>query len=341
VIALPSNPVFAALQPERRLDVTIVTPCLNEERSLAELVGRIESTLQRLRSRHEVIVVNDGSADASAAKLALLAKQRPWLKVINLRRRSGQTAAMMAGFEAATGEIIVTMDADLQNDPADIPRLLAKLAEGFDVVSGWRVQRKDHRIRRVFLSRVANVVISCTTGVRLHDFGCSLKAYRREILEEVRLYGEMHRFIPVYASWNGARIAEIPVNHLPRESGTSNYGMNRVIKVVLDLFVLLFLHRYAQKPIYVFGVCGLISMAVSGGAGLAMLYYKFFGGKTFIETPLPILWATMFFTGILCLLLGLIAEVNMRIYHESQNKRTYRISSTLNLTPPDQRANGM
>lgn len=341
MIALPSNPAFAALKLERRLDVTIVTPCLNEERSLAELVGRIESILGMSRIRYEVIVINDGSADGSAAKLAQLAKQRSWLKVINLRRRSGQTAAMMAGFEAATGEIIVTMDADLQNDPADIPRLLAKLEEGFDVVSGWRVHRKDHRIRRVFLSRAANIVISCATGVRLHDFGCSLKAYRREILEEVRLYGEMHRFIPVYASWNGARIAEIPVNHLPRETGTSNYGMNRVIKVVLDLFVLLFLHRYAQKPIYVFGVCGLISMAVSGGAGIAMLYYKFFGGKTFIETPLPILWATMFFTGVLCLLLGLIAEVNMRIYHESQNKRTYRISSTLNLTPQDQASNGV
>lgn len=338
MIALPSHPAFAAIKAGPPLEVTIVTPCLNEERSLAQLVWRIESALEQSRIRYEVIVVNDGSSDGSAAKLALLAKQRSWLKVINLRRRSGQTAAMMAGFEAATGEIIVTMDADLQNDPADIPRLLAKLEEGFDVVSGWRVQRKDQRIRRVFLSRVANLVISCTTGVRLHDFGCTLKAYRREILEEVRLYGEMHRFIPVYASWNGARIAELPVNHLPRATGTSNYGMNRVIKVILDLFVLLFLHRYAQKPIYVFGVCGLISMAVSGGAGIAMLYYKFFGGKSFIETPLPILWATMFFTGVLCLLLGLIAEVNLRIYHESQNKRTYRISSTLNLSARDQRS---
>lgn len=279
-------------------------------------------------------MINDGSTDNSTFTLGGLAAERPWLKVINLRRRSGQTAALMAGFECAQGEVVVTMDGDLQNDPADIGRLLVKLREGFDVVSGWRVRRQDHRIRRVFLSRVANLLISLATGVRLHDYGCTLKAYRREILGEVRLYGEMHRFIPVYASWNGARITEIPVNHFPRKSGSSNYGMNRLVKVVLDLFVLLFLHRYAQKPIYVFGMCGLISLAGSFGAGVAMIYYKFWGGKTFIETPLPILWATMFFTGVLCLLLGLIAEVNMRIYHESQGKRTYRVFSTFNL-PPD------
>jgi glycosyltransferase involved in cell wall biosynthesis len=275
--------------------------------------------------------VNDGSRDRTADTLAILAAKRPWLKVINLKRRSGQTAAMMAGFEYTQGKVIVTMDGDLQNDPADIGRLLAKLEEGFDVVSGWRVVRQDHRIRRVFLSRVANALISFATGVRLHDFGCTLKAYRREILEDVRLYGEMHRFIPVYASWNGAKIAELPVNHSPRKAGSSNYGLSRLVKVVLDLLVVVFLHRYAQKPIYVFGTCGLVSMAISALAGAAMIYYKFWGGKTFIETPLPLLWATMFFTGVLCLLLGLIAEMNMRIYHESQGKRTYRILSLINL----------
>jgi glycosyltransferase involved in cell wall biosynthesis len=223
------------------------------------------------------------------------------------------------------------MDGDLQNDPADIARLVAKLQEGYDVVSGWRVDRQDDPIKRNFLSRVANALISVTTGVRLHDYGCSLKAYRREILDDVHLYGEMHRFIPIYAKWNGARIAELPVRHHPRTGGVSKYGMDRIVKVTLDLFVVLFLHRYSQKPIYVFGTCGLLSFAVSFAAGLAAVYYKFWGHKTFIETPLPLLWATMFFTGVLCLLLGLIAEIGNRIYHESQGKRTYRVASTVNL----------
>lgn len=313
------------------MDLTIVIPCFNEQGSLADLLDRLELALRPLELASEVIVVNDGSTDGTTALLRQLAADRPWLKVVNLRRNSGQTAALMAGFELARGAVVVAMDADLQNDPADIPALLRKLQEGYDVVSGWRVRRQDARLRRVLVSRVANFLISLATGVRLHDYGCTLKAYRREVLDDVRLYGEMHRFIPVYASWNGARITEIPVAHAPRLSGASHYGLNRIVKVALDLFVLLFLHRYAQKPIYVFGACGLVSFAISGAAGGAMLYFKFWGGKTFIETPLPILWATTCFTGVLCLLLGLVAEVSMRIYHESQGKRTYRISSTCNL----------
>lgn len=316
------------------LYVSVVVPCFNEEPSLAELVDRIDTALRTQARSYEVIVVNDGSTDGSAATLAGLAVAHHWLRVINLRRRSGQTAAMMAGFEAAQGDVVVTLDGDLQNDPADIGGLLARLEEGYDVVSGWRVNRQDHRVRRVWLSRAANALISLVTGVRLHDFGCTLKAYRREVLEDVRLYGEMHRFIPVYASWNGASITEIPVNHFPRRTGSSHYGLSRLVKVLLDLFVVVFLHRYAQKPIYVFGTCGLLSFGVSGLAGAAMVYYKFWGGKTFIETPLPLLWATMFFTGVLCLLLGLVAEMSMRIYHEAQGKRTYRIASTFNLPPP-------
>jgi glycosyltransferase involved in cell wall biosynthesis len=322
------------------MDLSVVIPCFNEEPSLPGLVQRLETALGALARSYEVLVVDDGSTDGSMGLLQELAAARPWLKVITLRRRAGQTAAMMAGFERAQGAVVVTMDGDLQNDPADIGRLLAKLGEDFDVVSGWRVNRQDHRIRRIFLSRVANALISLTTGVRLHDYGCTLKAYRREVLEDVRLYGEMHRFIPVYASWNGARIAELPVGHHPRRAGASNYGLNRLLKVTLDLFVLLFLHRFAQKPIYIFGACGLISMAMSFAAGAAMLYYKFWGGKTFIETPLPILWATMFFTGVLCLLLGLIAEVNMRTYHEAQDKRTYRVASTINLTQQESGPSG-
>lgn len=314
------------------MDLSIVIPCYGEEPSLRELVRRIEIAVASLGLSYETIIVNDGSVDGTARTLQALAADRPWLKVINLSRQSGQTAAMMAGFEWARGVVVVTMDGDLQNDPADIGQLLAKLGDDFDVVSGWRVQRQDHPIKRVFVSRVANLLISLVTGVRLHDYGCTLKAYRREILEDVRLYGEMHRFIPVYASWNGARIAELPVNHFPRQRGASNYGLSRLVKVVLDLFVVMFLHRFAQKPIYIFGSCGLVCFAVSAAAAIAMVYYKFWGGKTFIETPLPLLWATMFFTGVLCLLMGLLAEVCMRTYHESQGKRTYRIASTVNLS---------
>lgn len=318
-----------------KVDISVVVPCFNEEATLRDLVARLERALPVLSPRFEVILVNDGSRDDTAETLAELAETHRWLKGINLRRNYGQTAALMAGLEHATGEIILTMDGDLQNDPADFGRMIAKLQEGFDLVSGWRVNRKDHALVRRLPSFLANRLISFTTGARLHDFGCSLKAYRREVLDDVHLYGEMHRFIPVYAKWNGARIAEIPVLHHPRERGVSNYGLNRTVKVLLDLFLILFLQRYANKPIYVFGTCGLLSFGASFAAGLLAVYYKFWGGKTFIETPLPLLWATMFFTGVLCFLLGLLAEMGMRTYHESQGKRTYRIASTVNLADRD------
>jgi glycosyltransferase involved in cell wall biosynthesis len=318
-------------RPQKAGVVSVIVPCYNEGATLTELVARLGLELPRLGRPFETILVNDGSRDRTADIARRLAADRPWLKVINLCRNSGQTAALMAGFNAARGAVVVALDGDLQNDPSDIPRLLQRLDEGFDVVSGWRTRRRDHAIRRVLFSRVANAVISAVTGVRLHDFGCTLKAYRREVLEGVNLYGEMHRFIPVYASWNGARITEVQVRHEARAAGRSNYGLSRVVKVFLDLLVVLFLHRYSQKPIYVFGVCGLASFAVSAAAAGAMVYYKVWGGKSFIETPLPLVWSTMFFTGVLCLLLGLVAEVAMRIYHESSGRRTYRIASTVNL----------
>ncbi len=313
------------------MDLSVVIPACNEADALPQVLARVAAVLQASPWRHEVIVINDGSTDRTAAVLAELAAARPWLKVVNFRRNYGQTAALMAGFEQAAGAIVVSLDADLQNDPADIPRLVAKLQEGYDVVSGWREHRKDNPLTRTLPSRVANRLISWTTGVRLRDYGCSLKAYRRDVLEDMRLYGEMHRFIPVYAKWNGARITELPVTHHPRTTGATHYGPDRIVKVGLDLFVVLFLHRYAQKPIYVFGMCGLLSFAVSLFAGLLAVYYKFWGDKTFIQTPLPLLWATMFFTGVLCLLLGLIAEIGNRTYHESQGKPIYRIASTINL----------
>ncbi len=319
------------------MDLSVVIPSFNEAASLPELLARLEQARPAWPPHHEIIVVNDGSTDDTARLLAEYGAARPWLKAVNLRRNYGQTAAMMAGFERAGGRIIVTMDGDLQNDPADIARLVARLNEGFDLVSGWRRDRKDNPVTRILTSRLANRLISWATGVRLHDHGCSLKAYRREALADVHLYGEMHRFISVYAKWNGARITELPVAHHPRTSGASHYGLNRIFKVMLDLFVVLFLHRYSQKPIYVFGTCGLLSFAVSLLAGLAAVYYKFWGGKTFIQTPLPLLCTTMFFTGVLCLLLGLIAEIGNRTYHESQGKRTYRVASTVNLPAEDGR----
>jgi hypothetical protein len=215
----------------------------------------------------------------------------------------------------------------LQNDPVDIPQLLAKLDEGYDVVSGWRKNRKDAPIRRNVLSRMANRLISAVSGVHLHDYGCSLKAYRRAALEGVQLYGEMHRFIPIYAYWNGARVTEIPVKHHPRRHGVSHYGLKRVPKVLLDLLVVVFLHRFGQRPMYVFGGVGFISIAIGAIAGAAAVYYKFFGNKTFIETPLPLIFVMAVITGAMCFLMGLLAELLVRTYYESQNKATYAVST--------------
>ena len=318
--------------------ISVVIPLRNEEQNVPLLAGKLTSALGMLGLDYEVIFINDGSADATGARLRETCAADPRLKAIHFRRNSGQTAAMQAGFAHAQGEIIIAMDGDLQNDPADIPRLLAKLDEGYDLVSGWRKDRQDHPIKRNFLSRVANGLISRSTGVHLHDYGCSLKAYRREILEGIALYGEMHRFIPVYAYWNGARIAEVTVTHHARQHGTSNYGIERVVKVVLDLGVVLFLHRYAQKPIYVFGLCGLFSWGIGGLAGIAAVGYKIFGGISFIQTPLPLIAVTMFFTGAICFLLGLLAELSIRTYHESQGKPTYLVASRDNLESPARRA---
>jgi glycosyltransferase involved in cell wall biosynthesis len=318
--------------------ISVVIPLRNEESNVPLLVGKLTEALGVLGRDYEVLFINDGSTDATAARLREACAADKRLKAIHFRRNCGQTAAMQAGFTHARGTVIVAMDGDLQNDPADIGKLVAKLDEGFDLVSGWRKDRQDHPLKRNFLSRAANGLISRTTGVHLHDYGCSLKAYRREVLDGVSLYGEMHRFIPVYAYWNGARIAEVPVLHHARLHGASNYGLERVVKVILDLGVVLFLHRYARKPIYVFGLCGLFSWAISAAAGLAAVLYKLLGEKSFIQTPLPLIAVTMFFTGIICLLLGLLAELSIRTYYESQGKPTYVIASRDNLEGPARRA---
>jgi len=320
----------AEMSPTPEGMVSVIVPAKNEERNLPPLVGRLFQTLRAMNRPFEVIVVNDGSTDNSLRTLRDLADCNPELRVINLARNYGQTAAMMAGFDHARGDVIVPIDADLQNDPADIPRLLAKLEEGYDVVSGWRKNRHDAAIRRNFVSRVANKAISWLSGVRLHDYGCTLKAYRRDVIGPVRLYGEMHRFVPIYASWFGARIAEIPVNHSPRRFGKSNYGLERILKVALDLMVVRFLDRWIGKPIYIFGGFGALWFAVSALSTVYMFYLKLFEHVSMIQTPMPLLAAMSVMMGVMSICIGLVAEIVVRTYFESQGKYTYHVRGTIN-----------
>src|SRR4028118_2296555 len=256
------------------LDVSVVVPVYNEVESLPHLIEAIASSIQPSGLSYQIICVDDGSKDGSGELLQQLASSRDDLCAVILRRNYGQTAAMSAGFDRARGRAIVTLDGDLQNDPADIPLLLAKLDEGFDVVSGWRKDRQDNAIKRNLPSILANRLISWVSGVRLHDFGCSLKAYRREVIDGVRLYGEMHRFLPIYARWHGAKITEVEVRHYARTSGQSKYGLERVLKVLADLITVKFLDRFQQKPMYIFGAVGLVSLAMSLFAGGYALWRK-------------------------------------------------------------------
>ena len=315
--------------------LSTIVPVFNEEDSLRDFAAALIPVLEDLSTPFEVIFVNDGSTDQSAQVLNDLAAKNSNIKVVHFRRNYGQTAAMMAGLDYSDGDVIVPIDADLQNDPKDIPRLLQKLHEGYDLVSGWRKDRKDSKLSRNFPSWVANRLISKISGVRLHDYGCTLKAYRRSIIEDVRLYGEMHRFLPIYASWAGAKTAELEVNHNARAKGESKYGLERVFKVPLDLIVVKFLSDYSQKPIYVFGGFGLFSHFLALITFAGMVYLKFWGGKSFIETPLPMVVVLFVLMGFISMLLGLIAELVVRIYHESQDKSTYIIRSTINFEDND------
>lgn len=307
-------------------ELTVTIPLYNEAENIPILYERVRHALDALGKRWELVLVDDGSTDESAAALDQIAAEDTRVTAIHFRRNYGQTAAFMAGLDHARGAIVVPMDGDLQNDPDDIGKLLAKLDEGFDVVSGWRRDRQDHAIKRNLPSRIANSLISRVSGVRLHDYGCSLKAYRRDVLDGVKLYGEMHRFVPIYAAWNGARVTEIPVTHHPRLHGESKYGLERVIKVVLDLLVVKFLFRYASKPIYVFGGFGFLSIVAGGLAGLAAIALKVFKGTAFVQTPLPLLAVFLGAVGVLSILMGLLAEMQNRTYHESQGKPVYRIA---------------
>lgn len=310
----------AALHTGADTRVSVVVPLYNEATNVAPLYARLTQVLTW--EDVEFIFVDDGSTDSTHEELVAVTAGDHRVRLLRFRRNFGQTAALSAGIDHARGRIIVPMDGDMQNDPADIPRLLAKLDEGFDVVSGWRVKRKDPLHRRL-PSMIANRVISLISGVHLHDYGCSLKAYRREVLEDVRLYGEMHRFVPIYARWQGARVTELAVRHHPRASGKSNYGMERTLKVVLDLIVVKFLSAYATKPIYVFGGFGFLALFASTAVFGVMVYLKLAGIRDFVATPLPLVVVMLLLVGCLSVLLGLVAELTIRTYYESQGKRTY------------------
>jgi glycosyltransferase involved in cell wall biosynthesis len=306
------------------MDISIIIPVYNEVEALAPLYRELTDVLGGLEKSAEIFFIDDGSRDGSSAVLDELALSDARVQALHLRRNYGQTAAIMAGFQHCTGDVIIPMDADGQNDPADIPRLLNKVSEGFDVVSGWRIDRDDRFSRRL-PSMVANRLISSLLGVPLHDYGCTLKAYRREVIEDVRLYGEMHRFIPIYAAWEGARVTELPVTHHPRLYGKSKYGFSRISRVLLDLVILYFIDRALDRPMQFFGKLGLafwgLAFLALGWAVVLKLGY----GVTLIQTPLPLLAATIGLSGVLFILLGLIAEVLTRIYFETRGKPPYKI----------------
>ena len=309
-------------------ELSIVIPLLDEQDNIGPLYEQISRALGH-RDDYEVIFVDDGSTDSSFARLADLQKADPRIRVIRFRKNFGQTAALSAGFAYARGKVIVAMDADLQNDPADIPKMVAKLDEGFDVVSGWRRTRHDAAVTRRLPSRMANWLISVITGVKLHDYGCTLKAYRREVLAETRLYGEMHRFIPALASWSGATIAEVVVNHRPRTAGVAKYGLGRTWKVLLDLMTVNFLGSFSTKPIYVFGGLGLLSGLGAIVLALTVIYQKVYFRTDMSGNPLLILTAVFIIATIQFILMGLLAELLVRTYHESQNRPTYVIKEIL------------
>lgn len=313
------------------MKISLSVPVYNEREALTPLFEKVQRVMRaHYGNDWEIIFVNDGSHDGSEKLLDDLASKNPEVKVVHFRRNFGQTAAMMAGFDFAQGETIIPLDGDGQNDPEDIPRIVAKLDEGYEVCSGWRKDRQDNALQRNIPSIFANKLISIVSGVELHDFGCSLKAYRAEVIKGVRLYGEMHRFLPIYAKWHGARITELPVNHHARKTGHSKYGLERVLKVVMDLLTVRFMDRYMLKPMYLFGFWGFLFLCGSVGFTAWALYMRT-RGYFFTATPLPMMAVFSFMTGVICFLMGLLAEMVTRTFHESQNKAIYMVRDTRNL----------
>ncbi|MFH1830934.1 MAG: glycosyltransferase family 2 protein [Pseudomonadota bacterium] len=323
------NPTISGLN-ETPYEISIIVPFFNEGDNVAQLYDELLASLEPLGKAFEIIIVDDGSTDGSASLLDELAKKDSRVKIIHFTRNFGQTAAMAAGFTYAKGRIYIAIDADNQNDPADIARLLNKLDEGYDVVSGWRRKRRDNIITRRIPSIIANKLLSSVTGVRLKDYGCSLKAYRAEYVDAIDLYGEMHRFIPAYAHMAGARVAEIDVGHRPRTKGTSKYGLTRVFKVLMDLITVKFLISYAKKPGYLFGGFGSVLCLAGMASAVEVIVEKFVSGTFAHKNPFLLLAVFLFMIGIQLILMGLIAELLVRTYHESQGKPIYLVRETVN-----------
>lgn len=313
------------------MKLSIIIPVYNEEKNLKKLHNELLLALKDSKFTYEIIWINDGSKDKSMAVLEEIARTNLACKIIDFARNFGQTAAMSAGIKYATGDILIPMDADLQNDPADIPKFLEKIEEGYEVVSGWRKYRKDKLFLRKIPSWIANFIIARITGVHIHDYGCSMKAYRRDSIQGIILYGEMHRFIPAYIGWHGGTVTEIVVNHRPRIHGITKYGISRTFRVILDLILIKFLSKYMNRPIHFFGGIGFMSLALGGAVALFAIYLRLFHLMPFITTPLPIFSAMLVIVGVQLIAMGVIAEILMRVYYESQGKHPYTIKKVLNI----------
>ena len=307
--------------------ISIVIPIYNEEANIDKLTKSILTALSDIE--YEVLFINDGSTDNSEKEIQEKIKSNSHIKLINLRRNYGQTAAMQAGFDHSKGEIIIPMDGDLQNDPKDIPMLIDKINEGYDVVSGWRKTRLDKKYTRIIPSKIANMLISKISGIHLHDYGCTLKAYRKEILDEIKLYGEMHRFIPIYASWEGAKVTEVAVHHHPRMAGETKYGLSRIPRVILDLLVIRFFDKSLDRPIHLFGQFGLLMFVIAFLLSILAIFLKVFINISFILTPLPLLVVFFAMSGLLCIFIGLVAEIQSRIYFEAIDRPVYLVRKEL------------
>jgi len=328
-LSLAANGIQALDRASQVPDLSVVVPIYNEVESIPLLLDAIATSLISEQIHYEIICVDDGSGDGSDQLLKQQAQTRTDLRAVILRRNYGQTAAIAAGFGHATGKIIITLDGDLQNDPADIPILMAKLEEGYDLVSGWRKNRQDASLTRVLPSKIANWLIGRVTGVRVHDYGCSLKAYRAELVADMNLYGELHRFLPALAFIEGARITEIPVRHHARRYGQSKYGLDRTFRVIMDLFTIFFMRKFLTRPMHVFGLFGLLALISGAALGLYLAYVKLGLGETIGQRPLLILAVVLFLSGLQLFSFGLLAELSMRTYHESQGRPIYRVREVI------------